>query len=259
MRGRVPRREIPTRQASWLRSLGGCGTRRSLFRVRPQDTPQTVAWARPWAGRRASILGVLSARAGGDLPRQPRRVSAGASPRGSRPSERRGCSPRAEPLGFRSARCPPSRAQEHVATGIQPAQAGCCSTKALPFRAGLALLLVLCAGCAPHPAAPPAEARNPNLTLELDVAPRPATSLDPTRLTVRVTDAAGKSVSGADVTLRLDMPAMPMGENAVRTRETTAGTYAGMGRFTMAGAWRVTVTASKGPERATQAFPVGVR
>lgn len=118
---------------------------------------------------------------------------------------------------------------------------------------------MLCAGCAPHPAAPPVEARNPKMNLALEMMPRPATSLDPTALTVRVTDAAGKPVSGAAVALRLDMPAMPMGDNAVTARETTAGAYAGTGRFTMAGAWRVTVTAVKGPERATQAFPVEVR
>jgi len=118
---------------------------------------------------------------------------------------------------------------------------------------------VLCAGCAPRPAAPPVEARNPKLNLALDMTPRRAASLDPTVLTVRVTDVAGKSVSGAAVTLRLDMPAMPMGDNVVTTHRTTAGTYAGTGRFTMAGAWRVTVTASKGLERATRAFPVEVR
>ncbi len=124
---------------------------------------------------------------------------------------------------------------------------------------GWGLLLLLCAGCAPHPAAPPVEARNPKLNLALGMTPRPATSLDPTALTVRVTDAAGRPVSGAAVTLRLDMPAMPMGDNAVTTHETTAGTYAGTGRFTMAGAWRVTAAAAKGPERAAQTFPVEVK
>lgn len=125
-------------------------------------------------------------------------------------------------------------------------------------RQGIVLAL-LCAGCAPHPAAPPVETRNPNLHLALDMTPRPPTSLDPTVLTVRVTDAAGKPVSGATVTINLDMPAMPMGRNEVKAGETRAGTYVGMGRFTMAGAWRVTVTARKRSERATQGFPVEVR
>jgi hypothetical protein len=121
------------------------------------------------------------------------------------------------------------------------------------------LLLLLCVGCAPRPAVPPVEARNPKLNLALDMTPRRAASLDPTVLTVRITDAVGKPVRGAAVTLRLDMPAMPMGDNVVTTHQTTAGTYAGTGRFTMAGAWRVTAAASKGLERATRAFPVEVR
>ena len=123
---------------------------------------------------------------------------------------------------------------------------------------GLALLL-LCGGCAPRPAPPPVEALNPKLRLALDRTPRPLRSLDPTALTVRVTDAAGRPVRGAAVSLRLDMPTMPMGDNGVTTRETMAGTYTGTGRFTMAGAWHVTVTAAKGPERATQAFRLEVR
>lgn len=121
------------------------------------------------------------------------------------------------------------------------------------------ILLLLCAGCAPRPAPPPAALRNPSLNLALGVTPRRVTSLDPTALTVRVTDASGRPVGGAAVTLHLDMPAMPMGENAVATREAASGSYVGTGRFTMAGAWRVTASAVKGPERAVRAFPVEVR
>ena len=123
----------------------------------------------------------------------------------------------------------------------------------------LALAGLFCVGCAPRPTAPPAEARNPNLKLALGMPPRPVTSLDPTALTVRVTDAAGTPISGAALTLHLDMPAMPMGENVVAMRETAAGRYVGTGRFTMAGAWRVTALAVKGQERAAQVFPVEVR
>lgn len=94
------------------------------------------------------------------------------------------------------------------------------------------------------------------MNLALEMTPRLPKSLDPTALTVRVTDAGGKAVSGATVFLHLDMPAMAMGRNEVKARETQAGVYVGTGRFTMAGAWRVTVTASKGSERATQVFSV---
>ena len=120
---------------------------------------------------------------------------------------------------------------------------------------GSLFFLALCAGCAPRPPMP-AEARNTQMNLTLEMTPRLPRSLDPTALTVRVTDAGGKAVSRATMLLRLDMPAMAMGQNEVKARETHAGVYVGTGRFTMAGAWRVTATASKGSERATQVFSV---
>ena len=55
------------------------------------------------------------------------------------------------------------------------------------------------------------------------------------------------------------MPAMPMGDNTQTLRETRTGEYGGTGRFTMAGAWRVTVTAARGAQQAVQEFPMEVR
>jgi len=121
------------------------------------------------------------------------------------------------------------------------------------------IFFLLCSGCAPHPPAPTREEPNPHLTLALGIAPRPATSLDPTVFTVRVTDAAGKPLSGVRVEVALAMPVMEMGRNAVVMQETRAGTYIGTGRFTMAGDWRATVTASQGGEHAARNFPVQVR
>lgn len=120
---------------------------------------------------------------------------------------------------------------------------------------GSLLFLALCAGCASRPATQ-AEARNPQMNLTLEMTPRLPRSLDPTALAVQISDRVQKPVSGATVLLHLDMPAMAMGQNEVRARETQVGRYVGTGRFTMAGAWRVTVTASKGSERATQVFSV---
>lgn len=127
-----------------------------------------------------------------------------------------------------------------------------------PLSWGLGLLL-LCAGCAPKAADTPHDAPNPNLHLALSVSPNPPTSLDPTRFTVRVTNVGGQPVSGADVVIRLAMPAMAMGDNQVTTGPGTAGTYAGTGRFTMAGDWQATVTATQGAQSATQSFPLRVK
>ena len=121
------------------------------------------------------------------------------------------------------------------------------------------LLALLAAGCS-HPATPaPKDAPNSHLAVTLDITPTPATSLDPTRFMVHLRDAAKNPVRGASVKINLDMPAMPMGDNSQTLSETKAGDYGGTGRFTMAGTWRVTVTASAGPEQTIQGFPVQVR
>jgi hypothetical protein len=140
-----------------------------------------------------------------------------------------------------------------------PAKAGACTFKALPFRAGF-LLALLSSGCAPHPTTSVVQnAPNPKLAMTLEMTPRPVTSLDPTIFNVRLHDASGKPVSGAKVQISLAMPAMPMGDNTQTLRETREGEYGGTGRFTMAGAWRVTVTAASGSEQTAQTFPQSVR
>ena len=121
------------------------------------------------------------------------------------------------------------------------------------------LALLLCAGCTPHPAALPREDLNPDLRLALDTTPNPPSSLDPTTFTVRASDAKGRPVSGATVSVRLDMPAMPMGDNGIGLKPGVVGAYTGTGRFTMAGDWRVTVTAAQGGRSATQGFSLRVR
>lgn len=124
----------------------------------------------------------------------------------------------------------------------------------------LAFLGVLIqAGCAPPPAATVRDASNPRLRLALTTTPDKPMALDPTRFTVCVTDAAGRPVQGATVTVGLAMPTMPMGDNVVALHETEAGVYAGSGRFTMAGAWRMTAAARSGAGRAAQSFSAEVR
>lgn len=126
------------------------------------------------------------------------------------------------------------------------------------------LLLVLCgvllqAGCAPRPAATAHDTPNPRLRLALTTTPDKPTSLDPTWFTMHVTGAAGGPVKGATVKVGLTMPAMPMGDNDIALHETQPGVYTGSGRFTMAGAWRITATAASGQERTTKSFSTDVR
>ena len=127
-------------------------------------------------------------------------------------------------------------------------------------KSGL-LLLLLCAGCAPRHAEPPSvtviASYSRNITLAL--TPSAPKSYDPTAFTVHLAKADGKPVRGAAVVVALSMPAMAMGENAVTLRETAPGTYVGVGRFTMAGDWRATVTVSGTTGHRVQAFPLKVQ
>ncbi len=107
------------------------------------------------------------------------------------------------------------------------------------------------------PPAPPVS--SPNLRVALSVSPQPTKQVDPATFTVRVTDATGQPVTGATVAVSLNMPGMDMGENKIMTAMQSSGTYVGTGRITMSGAWQATVTAAKGADKTTQAFPVQVQ
>lgn len=120
-------------------------------------------------------------------------------------------------------------------------------------------LLLLPVGCArPKPAAPPAPV-SPNLHISLTISPAPPRQLDLSVFTVTVMDAQSRPVKEANVSVRLTMPTMAMPENVVTPKPVEAGTWVGAGRFTMAGTWQATVTATQGADKTTQAFPVTVK
>ena len=124
-------------------------------------------------------------------------------------------------------------------------------------RTGAGGLLFL-VGCASHPSAAPAPPQSLPLKISLQLTlPKPQ-QLDPTLFKVQVRDRSGKPISSAIVTVNLAMPTMEMSRNAVLMNAGEPGQYMGIGRFTMAGSWSVTVTATKGKDRASQTFPVEV-
>lgn len=76
-------------------------------------------------------------------------------------------------------------------------------------------------------------------------------------LRVKLIDADGTPINGAQVTVTFFMPAMPaMGMAAMRTvatlHEKDAGLYVGEGEVQMAGGWQVTVLATKGGQTVAQ-------
>lgn len=85
--------------------------------------------------------------------------------------------------------------------------------------------------------------------VELITDPSPAHKGSNT-VRVKLTDSAGKPITGAQVTVTFSMPAMPtMGMAAMKTvinaLEAGAGTYEGRGDLGSGGMWTVTVTAQQ--------------
>ncbi len=135
------------------------------------------------------------------------------------------------------------------------------------------VFLALAAGCkkseAPQPqtqpaAAAPSSAVTPlppapgmpfKMTLELDAPPR---IVKATTFRLRLTDLAGKPVSGAKVQASLVMKLMDMGKVEFPLADKGNGRYEGSGTFSMAGVWNVVITAKAGSQSGEQKFEVTV-
>jgi RND family efflux transporter MFP subunit len=100
------------------------------------------------------------------------------------------------------------------------------------------------------PPPPGAGAMNaPQARAELTTEPDPPRKGGNT-FRVKLTDANGAPISGAEVSVTFSMPAMPaMGMAAMRTQvsltEKSSGLYEGPGKFDSGGTWRVTILAKK--------------
>jgi hypothetical protein len=79
-----------------------------------------------------------------------------------------------------------------------------------------------------------------NLTIEYEVSPLPARVGDVT-ITVKMTDAAGKGVAGARVSLEGTMSHAGMAPVFAEAKEIEPGRYRSNMRLTMAGDWHVMV------------------
>ena len=89
----------------------------------------------------------------------------------------------------------------------------------------------------------------PQSSLELDSEPSPPRK-GSNVFRVKLTDASGAPVSGADVSVTFFMPAMPsMGMAAMRTSvnlgDKGKGLYEGSGSLESGGTWQVTIVAKK--------------
>ena len=111
----------------------------------------------------------------------------------------------------------------------------------------------------PAPSQPPAQPQpapsGGPLNVVASLAPNPPTVGDGNLLTVTVTDAAGKPVTGATVTSTVAMTTMDMGTAHPAFKDIGGGKYQGHVGFGMAGPWRVTVNiAAPGRKPLRKAF-----
>lgn len=80
-----------------------------------------------------------------------------------------------------------------------------------------------------------------------------------TKLTVKVLDAKGKPVEGAEVETILTMVEMDHGEFKEVAKSVKPGVYEAKQKFIMVGAWNIEVKAKKGKETASQKFRYEVK
>ncbi len=80
-----------------------------------------------------------------------------------------------------------------------------------------------------------------------------------TPLTVKITDADGKPIAGAEVETILTMVEMDHGEFKESAKQVNPGIYEAKQKFIMAGAWQIEVKAKKGAHIASQKFRYEVK
>lgn len=92
--------------------------------------------------------------------------------------------------------------------------------------------------------------------MALTTEPTPPVEDQATLFKLNLTDTSGKPVTGAEVKADLKMTSMDMGKNEVTLADKGSGNYEGRGTFTMAGPWKVTVTAKQGDKSGQQSFDI---
>jgi hypothetical protein len=97
-----------------------------------------------------------------------------------------------------------------------------------------------------------------DLLVSLSLSPYPPSSGDASTFVVTLTDASGQPVSDATISLDLTMPEMWMPANQVTLTAGEAGKYQASGYFTMRGLWRIEVIITRGGQKQSVFFDVGL-
>lgn len=120
----------------------------------------------------------------------------------------------------------------------------------------LSMVFINCEKQPPTPPLPATAAWSGKMSFTTE--PSPPITAKNTVFRLKLTDEAGKPVSGAAVRAALKMTTMDMGKNEVDLVSKGGGEYAGTGKFTMAGPWTIEVTADVDGKNGRQSFPVVV-
>jgi hypothetical protein len=97
-----------------------------------------------------------------------------------------------------------------------------------------------------------------DLIVSLALNPFPPRVGQPSKFDVTLTDVNGKAIDDASIGLDLTMPSMWMPPNQLTTGFVSDGKYHAEGQFTMRGEWRIEVIISRGAEKQSVFFDVGM-
>jgi hypothetical protein len=97
-----------------------------------------------------------------------------------------------------------------------------------------------------------------DLLVSLSLSPYPPSGGEASTFVVTLTDTGGKPVSDATISLDLTMPEMWMPANQVTLTAGEAGKYQASGYFTMRGLWRIEVIITRGGQKQSVFFDVGL-
>ena len=97
-----------------------------------------------------------------------------------------------------------------------------------------------------------------DLLVSLSINPYPPSGGEASDFVVTLTDASGKPVSDATISLDLTMPEMWMPPNQLNMVAGDAGKYQASGYFTMRGLWRIEVVITRGGQKQSVFFDVGL-
>ena len=92
----------------------------------------------------------------------------------------------------------------------------------------------------------------------LALNPYPPSVGQPSAFDITLTDVNGKAIDDASLSLDLTMPSMWMPPNQLTAEFVSDGKYHAEGQFTMRGGWRIEVIITRGSEKQSVFFDVGM-